>query len=66
MPDVDERRPLTEQELVEDWREARLIAAGYPADDAIELARRNDVDLHKAVALLAAQCPLETALNILR
>lgn len=56
----------TEQQQVEDWREHALIAAGYPADDAIELARRNDVDLHGAVELLRRGCDVTTAVDILR
>lgn len=56
----------TERELLEDWREATLIAAGYPADDAIELSRRADIDLHQAVWLLANGCDVQTAVEILR
>jgi hypothetical protein len=51
---------------VEDWRAAQLIAAGYPADDALELAARSDVDLHQAVALLKNGCPIDVAARILR
>lgn len=55
----------TEAERVEDWRELVLLRAGYPADDAIQLSRCPDVDVHVAVDLLAHGCPLETALKIL-
>lgn len=58
--------PQTEREQVEDWREATLIAAGYPADDAIELSRRHDVDLHRAVDLVRQGCDVQVAVEILR
>ncbi|HEY8723430.1 MAG TPA: hypothetical protein VIL92_06175 [Gaiellaceae bacterium] len=64
MPATDERT-LTELEQVEGWREHVLFDAGYPADDAIALARRSDIDLHQACWLLTNGCPLETALKIL-
>jgi hypothetical protein len=48
------------------WRLERLVAAGYPRHDALELSARTDVDLHLAVRLLERGCPVETALRILR
>lgn len=60
----DELRPLTEREIVEDWREFVLIEAGYPVEDAISLSR-SGCDLHRAVALLKAGCSIHTALEIL-
>jgi hypothetical protein len=63
MDATDER---TERNQVEDWREHVLIEAGYPADDAIELSRRHDVDLHRAVELLLAGCDVAVAVDILR
>lgn len=57
---------ISEQAKVEDWREHILIEAGYPADDAIELSRRNEIDLHRAVELLLAGCDIALAVEILR
>ncbi len=48
------------------WRFCALRRAGYPDRAATQLARTRDVDLHAAVDLLAAGCPTETALEILR
>ena len=48
-----------------DWRLEQLVAAGYAADDALLLAVRHEVDLHRALALLRNGCPPETALRIL-
>jgi hypothetical protein len=55
----------TESERIERWRAAELERAGYGAEDAVELASRNYVDLHLAVELLERGCPTETALRIL-
>jgi hypothetical protein len=55
----------TESERIERWRAAELERAGYGADDAVEFASRNYVDLHLAVELLERGCPTETALRIL-
>jgi len=55
-----------EQELVERWRAEELERAGYPEDAAAELAMRGDIDLHRAIALLANGCPPELAADILR
>lgn len=63
--DTGERQASPEAERVLVWRAERLRAAGYPADAAERLAGSGDVDLHEAVALLAAGCPPETALRIL-
>lgn len=63
IPELDAAR--TEQEQVEDWRELELLRAGYPPDDAIDLARLSHVDLHKAAALLKAGCAVKTAVKIL-
>lgn len=57
---------LSEREVVEDWRESVLLEAGYPADDAVELSRRTDIDLHTAVDLLLSGCDVLTAVEILR
>ncbi len=54
-----------ETELVEAWRAEQLEMAGYGAHAAAEIAMRFDVDLHKAVGLLAQGCPADLALKIL-
>ena len=47
------------------WRRAELRRAGYGEEAAGELARRADVDLHRAVDLVRAGCPPELAHRIL-
>jgi hypothetical protein len=54
-----------ETELVQAWRAEQLELAGYGAGAAAELAMRHDVDLHRAVEMLAHGCPAELALKIL-
>jgi ABC-type phosphate/phosphonate transport system substrate-binding protein len=54
-----------EIELVEAWRAEQLEVAGYGAQAAMELAMRQDVDLHLATDLLASGCSPELALKIL-
>ena len=39
--------------------------AGYPAEAAVEIAARVDVDLHQATELLKKGCTPELALQIL-
>ena len=65
MPTTETPVRLTEQELVEQWRAEELERAGYPPHAAVELATRNDVDLHRAAGLLAKGCSTELALQIL-
>jgi hypothetical protein len=48
------------------WRAEELERAGFEPAAAAELAARNDVDLHRATALLESGCPVELALEILR
>jgi hypothetical protein len=55
----------TESERIERWRAEELERAGYGAEEAVELAGRNYVDLRLAVELLQRGCPIETALRIL-
>jgi hypothetical protein len=55
----------TEAERVQRWRAAELERAGYTPEQAAELAGRNDVDLHRAVELVASGCPSDLALRIL-
>jgi hypothetical protein len=60
--DVSDRNEL---EQVERWRATELERAGYSADAATRIARRHDVDLHRAIALVENGCPPELALKIL-
>ncbi len=55
----------TESERIQRWRAEELERAGYDAGAALELAARQDIDLHLAVDLLERGCPLETAVRIL-
>lgn len=54
-----------EERFVLGWRFEALIRAGYPEREAMILADRTDVDLHRAVELLEHDCPPEIALRIL-
>jgi hypothetical protein len=47
------------------WRRTALRRAGYDEESARELARRMDVDLHRAVDIVGAGCPPELAYRIL-
>jgi hypothetical protein len=60
-----ETQDRTELDRVEDWRRQELERAGYGVAAARELARRHDIDLHAAIALLASGCPAEVAVKIL-
>ena len=65
MPTTETPVHLSEQELVERWRAEALERAGYPAEAAIAIAARADVDLHQATELLQKGCTPELALQIL-
>jgi hypothetical protein len=54
-----------EAERVLNWRFEELERAGYSTESANELAERTDVDLHAAVELVRAGCPVGTAVRIL-
>jgi hypothetical protein len=56
---------LAETELIEAWRAEALERAGYSAQAAAEIAARHDIDLHQAVDLVGAGCPVPLALRIL-
>ena len=56
---------LGEADEVYRWRLGALERAGYGTEQARDLARRADVDLHRAVALLERGCPPELAYRIL-
>lgn len=51
---------------VRSWRYCSLRRAGYPQRAAAELAGAREVDLHRALSLREAGCPVEMALAILR
>jgi hypothetical protein len=55
----------TESEKVQRWRIEALMRAGYDMTTAELLASRNDVDLHRAEALIKRGCSPELALRIL-
>ena len=63
----------TEAEIVYDselgrvieWRAKELRRAGYDAEVAREIARKLEIDLHRAIDLLKSGCPQETAARIL-
>ena len=55
----------TELERIESWRLEELERAGYPIAAARQIAKRHDVDLHRAIDLVARGCPHEIALRIL-
>jgi hypothetical protein len=55
---------IDENTLIEGWRAEELERAGYPAENAAQIAARHDIDLHRAVDLLRVGCPLELALRI--
>ena len=63
--DVQERERESESRRVLLWRRAELERAGFEAMAAAALAKRLDVDLHKATGLLRRGCPADTALKIL-
>ncbi len=64
MPVVDEIIE-TEIERVARWRAEELMRAGYDPVAAGQLALRPDIDLHKAIGLLAQGCPANLAYRIL-
>jgi hypothetical protein len=66
MPLTTETVPLeTEAQRIEGWRLHVLVEAGYPVALAERLAPRFDIDLHRAVELIAAGCNHATATDIL-
>ena len=64
---IDELTTHGEQEstAVLEWRFSQLARSGYAAGDALALAARIDVDLHRASDLVASGCPASVALRIL-
>jgi len=55
----------SEEARVMEWREQELLRAGYQPTAARALARRHDVDLHRAVDLVRSGCDPELAARIL-
>jgi hypothetical protein len=66
LPHIEED-PTTPNEHVRvlSWRVERLLDAGYDGEAALVIGLDAHIDLHRAVALLRAGCPPETALRIL-
>jgi len=56
---------ITDGDPVQAWRLRQLLEAGYPYDDACDLAAQDDVDLHQAVELVERGCPAGLAARIL-
>lgn len=48
------------------WRYEELLRAGWPVEYAVELAERDDIDLHRACDLLKQGVPVSLALKIIR
>ena len=63
MVETEEKR--REDRLVLGWRYEELVRAGYSERDAMLVADRVDVDLHRAIQLVESGCPSKTALRIL-
>ena len=65
MPAAELDFSTDETELIQAWRVEALERAGYLPSEAVELAVRHDIDLHRAVSLLERGCPSDLALRIL-
>ena len=65
MPAAPELTEQTELDRIERWRADELIRGGYDAEQAMSIAVRHDVDLHRAIQLLERGCTTELALQIL-
>jgi hypothetical protein len=65
MPATDITFEETEAQRIERWRAEALERAGYDRGQALRLAQRQDIDLHRAVELLEQGCAPELALQIL-
>ena len=50
---------------VDVWRLTQLLDAGWPMEQAGELAARREVDLHRACELLENGCSVDQAWDIL-
>jgi hypothetical protein len=66
IPNWGDEEPVDQSKLkVRSWRQDVLLRAGYAPAAASLVARRFDVDLHRAADLLKAGCEEELALEIL-
>jgi hypothetical protein len=68
MTRIDEERPPARVEELDEivrWRVEQLLAAGYDGETALLIGLEAAVDLHDALALVAAGCSPETAARIL-
>ena len=63
MVETEEKR--REERVVLGWRFEALRRAGYAEREAMLVADRVDVDLHRAIQLVESGCPSKTALRIL-
>jgi hypothetical protein len=64
-PTDDDVRVSPESGRVYSWRQSRLAALGIAGDAAMLLAADTRFSIHELERLLAAGCPLDTALRIL-
>jgi hypothetical protein len=55
----------TEEQRIERWRAEQLERAGFDRTSAEALARRPEIDLHRAIDLVEGGCPPDVALRIL-
>jgi hypothetical protein len=55
----------TESERVERWRTDELLRVGFDFETAVLLAAEPEVDLHRALDLVARGCPPDVAARIL-
>jgi hypothetical protein len=62
---VETQEKRREDRIVLGWRYEELVRAGYSEREAMLVADRVDVDLHRAIALVESGCPAKTALRIL-
>jgi hypothetical protein len=66
LPHIEEDPIIpSEQTRVLSWRVERLLDAGYDGETALVIGLDAHIDLHRAIALVSAGCPPETALRIL-
>jgi hypothetical protein len=63
MSQVDDA--ATEQKRVEQWREQKLVRAGYDTDVAWLLSTHHEVDVHEAIKLIRGGCDQTVAMLIL-
>ncbi|MCZ7588232.1 MAG: hypothetical protein M5U27_05085 [Gaiella sp.] len=59
-----EQTALPDRDLVRRWRFDELLRAGFDIADAVDVALRTDVDLHRAVSLVQQGCPSAIAARI--